>query len=130
MTATTLSQSQIDAIQTEFGFKLPEHADITLCKLSNSRDRLFTVIICGISDEADFIKNNLEFEVDDSYQIEHHAYNTSITADPIVADYYFGMYNGSKRGVYVYSVQSEPVIEFEKSGIVSNVLLDMFTSPD
>ena len=127
MTATALDQSQIDDVQKEFGFKLPEEASIALCRLSNSRDRLFTVIVCGVFDEAGFINDYLEFEVDEPYQIEHSAYNDGLgTGNHVMANYYFGMLNGSKRGVYVYSENSELIIELEKSGIVSKNLLDMF----
>ena len=65
------------------------------------------------------------FNVEEPYRIEHYAYDTSLTDDPLMANYYFGLYNGSKRGIYVYTIDSKMIVEFEKSGIVSKDLLDM-----
>ncbi|NLM48364.1 MAG: hypothetical protein GX198_06060 [Epulopiscium sp.] len=124
-----VTAEEADAIQEEFAFILPEEAQIVQCRYANSKDSLFTVVITGVSDSDAFIENNVEFELEEPVEIDRFPYDEMDKTDfdkRVRAQYYFGMYDGSKRGIYIYSADQGIVIEIEKSGIVSPELIEMF----
>jgi heme/copper-type cytochrome/quinol oxidase subunit 2 len=126
---TEITPVQADAIQKEFGFTLPEGARIVQCRYAGSRDRLFTVVITGVTDEDMFIQNCIQFEVEEPYerkQLPYYEFEHRDIDKMIPAKYYFGMSNGSSRGIYIYYKGTEMIIDIEKGGIVSPELVKMF----
>lgn len=126
---TDITSTQVSAIQKEFGFELPENASVIQCRLGLPRDWPFTIAISGIKDVEEFIQNNLHFEVEEPYEIQHFAYDEKERTQldkRITAVHYFGMYNGSKRRIYIYQTDIGAIVEFEKSGVVLQELLEMF----
>ncbi len=129
ITVTDITSAHAEAIQKEFGFTLPEGANIVQCRFANSRDRLFTVVITGVSDTDMFLKNNLNFEVGNPYETERYTYGYHEQKDlnmKVTAKKYFGMLDSSKRELYIYSIDDEIIIEIEKGGIISSELIKMF----
>ena len=126
---TEINSAQVDAIEEEFGFALPENSQILQCRLGLPRDWPFSVAISGITDVEAFIQNNLNFEVKEPYEVQLFPYNAEERTDlskTITAEYYFGLYNGSERGIYIYETDLGTIVEIEKSGVVSQELLKMF----
>jgi len=133
---TEINSAQVDAIEEEFGFALPENSQILQCRLGLPRDWPFSVAISGITDVEAFIQNNLNFEVKEPYEVQLFPYEVQLfpynaeertdLSKTITAEYYFGLYNGSERGIYIYETDLGTIVEIEKSGVVSQELLKMF----
>ncbi len=127
-TVNDFTETQVNEIQSEFGFTLPEKASIIQAELSTSMDKLFTIVISGINDVEGFIEYNLDYEVGEQYQRGHFSYDEDSTDwdKRITVDYYTGDYDGNLMGIYVYQIDDEMIVEIDKEGIVSQELVDMF----
>lgn len=124
-----ITDYQAEAIQNEFRFKLPEGAQIVQCSFTAAEDNLFTVAITGVSDIDAFVQRNLQFEVVEHVKTERFSYADHDRTDrdrQHEAKHYIGWYGNDVRDIYIYSTDTEMVIEIEKSGIVSPELSRLF----
>ena len=130
---THFTPTQINAIQKDFGFTLPEGCSIALCKLTNGRDGIFNIIVTGLKNEEEFIKTNLAFPVEGPFQgmcpspyAPSKKYEFYLGDEKAISIGYHGKYNGGYRYISIYETNSGTILDLQMSKVVSDDVYYMF----